>query len=216
MDKPIHLPDTICTFDTLCSVLKKQGYTVYKDRRMESTQIGRLAEGMSLSDIARKHGVTTLYLQPEFERGTKHEFEHTTDKKVAESIALDHLFENPRYYTMLEAREKDAEKTRKKIELPQELKSGGTTSFDELYSAGGATSAKNAQVGKKQIFAYWQSQERKNKNEYCEYRLTERDTTLMGEEAQRHFGVATESGNTPIEQDIFEWAVDYDRFHKIQ
>ncbi len=214
---------------------------------MEPNKLDGLAKGMSLADIAHKHGVTTVYLQPEFERGAKHELEHTADKKVAEQIALDHLFENPRYYTMLEAMEKDAEKTRKKIELPKDLfyqpESRGhrqgrhftikevgqdemmnvvknkSSFFDNLYSAGGATSSKNAQVPtltKKQVFAYWQNEERKNKNEYCEYPLTQRDTTLMGEDAQRHFGVATEGGNTPIEQDIFEWAVDYDRFHKIQ
>jgi len=33
--------------------------------------------------------------------GIKHELEHTTDRAVAQEIALDHLAEDPRYYTKL-------------------------------------------------------------------------------------------------------------------
>ncbi len=42
----------------------------------------------------------------ELRRGTKHEMEHTTDRKIAERIAMDHLAEDPNYYRKLERMEK--------------------------------------------------------------------------------------------------------------
>lgn len=43
-------------------------------------------------------------------KGIKVETEHTTDLKISEKIARDHLAEIPDYYTRLEAMEKQAEK----------------------------------------------------------------------------------------------------------
>lgn len=39
-------------------------------------------------------------------RGTNHELEHTTDRAIARKIAMDHLKEDPRYYTHLTKMEK--------------------------------------------------------------------------------------------------------------
>lgn len=39
--------------------------------------------------------------QHELEMGKKEEMEHTDDPKIAEKIALDHLREDPMYYTKL-------------------------------------------------------------------------------------------------------------------
>lgn len=36
----------------------------------------------------------------------------------------------------------------------------------------------------------------------------EKDYTYMGEDAARHFGVESETGQTDIEKDIFEWATE--------
>ena len=44
----------------------------------------------------------------ELSKGIVVEMEHTTDKKISEKIALDHLAEIPDYYTRLEKMEKDA------------------------------------------------------------------------------------------------------------
>lgn len=44
--------------------------------------------------------------QRELKRGIKHEMEHTDDPEVAKEIALDHLAEDPRYYTHLEQMER--------------------------------------------------------------------------------------------------------------
>lgn len=62
---------------------------------------GGIANGMSLEDIAKKHGVDLTELEAEYEKGIKVEMEHTGDKNVAMEIARDHLFEDPKYYTKL-------------------------------------------------------------------------------------------------------------------
>jgi len=62
---------------------------------------GGLADGKSLTDIANKHKVDIDELTKEFQKGMKVEMEHTSDRKIAEEIALDHLFESPKYYTNL-------------------------------------------------------------------------------------------------------------------
>jgi len=62
---------------------------------------GGLADGKTLTDIANKHKVDIDELTKEYQKGIKVEMEHTSDKKIAEEIARDHLFENPKYYTKL-------------------------------------------------------------------------------------------------------------------
>ena len=43
----------------------------------------------------------------ELEKGIKVEMEHTTNRKTAETIAKQHLDEDPKYYTKLEKLHKD-------------------------------------------------------------------------------------------------------------
>ena len=50
----------------------------------------------------------------EFTKGWKHELEHTDDIDKAKEIALDHLAEDPNYYTRLDMVEYQAEKSKKK------------------------------------------------------------------------------------------------------
>lgn len=57
--------------------------------------------------IATKHNVEISYLRSQLIKGIKVELEHTSDKKVAEEIALDHLNEKPNYYELLEKVEKE-------------------------------------------------------------------------------------------------------------
>lgn len=64
--------------------------------------IEQLAKGMSLEDIAKKHKVELKDLQSEVDKGIKVEHEHTNDKDKAYRIALDHLFEDPKYYSKLD------------------------------------------------------------------------------------------------------------------
>ena len=72
-----------------------------KSIKKESKIPGGLSQGMSLSDIAKKHKVSLGDLTDEFKKGYKVEREHTTDTDIAKEIAMDHLFEDPKYYTKL-------------------------------------------------------------------------------------------------------------------
>jgi hypothetical protein len=62
---------------------------------------GGLAKGMTLNDIAEKHGMSVDMLVAEFKKGIQTEMEHTTDREMAKEITMDHLFEDPQYYTNL-------------------------------------------------------------------------------------------------------------------
>ncbi len=60
-----------------------------------------LSKGMSLEDIAKKHNVDISELQKELEKGSKVEHEHTNSEEHAKRVAMDHLVEDPKYYTKL-------------------------------------------------------------------------------------------------------------------
>jgi len=53
---------------------------------------GGKGDKLSINDVDRD----------EFKKGVKHEMEHTSDPKIAAEIALDHLAENPKYYSELD------------------------------------------------------------------------------------------------------------------
>jgi hypothetical protein len=62
---------------------------------------GGLAKGMGLADIAKYHKMPVKSLKTKLEQGIKTEMEHTTDKDVAREIAMDHIYEDPNYYSKL-------------------------------------------------------------------------------------------------------------------
>lgn len=86
---------------------------------------GGLAKGLSLNDIAKKHDVSVDIMVAEFKKGISVEMEHTTDREVAKEIALDHLFEDPKYYTKLSSVEKQNEAYTKGQLFGGTLKIGG-------------------------------------------------------------------------------------------
>ena len=54
--------------------------------------------------MAAQMGITALDVDPdELRAGIEEEMEHTEDPRVAKQIALDHLAEDPAYYSKLEA-----------------------------------------------------------------------------------------------------------------
>jgi hypothetical protein len=60
---------------------------------------GGLSDGKTLEDVAKKHKMDVDLLKIQLDNGIKVEKgEHTDNKKTAEEIALDHLWENPTYY----------------------------------------------------------------------------------------------------------------------
>jgi hypothetical protein len=68
-------------------------------------KLSGLAKGKTLEDIAKKHDVDLEDLKKELDKGMKVEKEHTEDESTAKKIAMDHLFENPKYYTKLDKAE---------------------------------------------------------------------------------------------------------------
>jgi hypothetical protein len=62
---------------------------------------GGLSDNLTLDDIAEKHNVNVENLKIEFNKGLKIEMEHTSNKKIAKEIAMDHLVEDPKYYSKL-------------------------------------------------------------------------------------------------------------------
>jgi hypothetical protein len=60
---------------------------------------GHLSEGMSLEDIAKKHGVTLEELDKQVEIGMEDESIHAGDYKDHFNIVKDHLVESPTFYT---------------------------------------------------------------------------------------------------------------------
>lgn len=71
----------------------------YKDQNLE---FGGLSKGKSVEDIANMHNVSVSEINSQLQKGIEVESEHTSDKKLAEKIAKDHLVENPNYYTILD------------------------------------------------------------------------------------------------------------------
>lgn len=68
---------------------------------VEDSMAGGLADNVSINDIATKHNVSLELIQKELEAGIKIESEHTSDNILAREIAMDHLQEDPNYYTKL-------------------------------------------------------------------------------------------------------------------
>ena len=60
----------------------------------------------TLAELVKKYDLPEKELKAELEKGVKEELEHTSDKAVAKEIALDHLAEDPHYYTKLDKIEK--------------------------------------------------------------------------------------------------------------
>ena len=64
-------------------------------------------------------------------------------------------------------------------------------------------------VNKQKCFSYWNNEIAKDKNAYWDNQSLEVNSTLMAEDAQSNFGVATDMGTTDIEKDIEDWAFEY-------
>ncbi len=60
-----------------------------------------LAKGMSLQDICDKHNCSMEELTKELAKGIETEKEHTDSEATAKEIAMDHLVEDPKYYTKI-------------------------------------------------------------------------------------------------------------------
>lgn len=138
-----------------------------KEKINESEKLkGGESDNMSLLDIAKKHAyddstdstskdrINAMHskLKKQLEIGLKIETEHTNDKQKAKEIAMDHLSEDPNYYSKLNKAqlEEDCWKNYKKVGMkkkngktvpncvPKETKeqtdSGSSGSFEAAFS----------------------------------------------------------------------------------
>ena len=64
------------------------------------------------------------------------------------------------------------------------------------------------------VMNFWTRDISKNNADYIDD-CNEFNTTVMGEQAAEHFGVMSENGNTAVEQDIFDWAVEFSMNHVV-
>lgn len=98
------------------SILNKKDPYVWlidisKKENVDESEIlkGGLADDKTLTQLAKKHDAKGYYhlldmvksLKKQLEMGVKIEMEHTDSKEKATEIAMDHLWEDPSYYTKL-------------------------------------------------------------------------------------------------------------------
>ena len=89
---------------------------------------GGLAKGMSIQDLADHHKVDVDSIKKALAKGIKVEMEHTTDKKIAAEIAMDHVYEDLKYYDKLSKIEENLEEEKKQPALGKP-KRGGSKKF---------------------------------------------------------------------------------------
>jgi Ca2+-binding EF-hand superfamily protein len=109
------------------------------DMMNESEDIkGGVSDKKTLKDLASKHTYNDSsdsvdkaelnnmmkHLKDQLRKGIKVEMEHTDDDDKAREIAMDHLWEDPNYYTKLS-----------KVEVEESMDSGSSGSFEPALSA---------------------------------------------------------------------------------
>ncbi|MEK6830206.1 MAG: DUF5661 family protein [Nanoarchaeota archaeon] len=124
---------------------------------------GGYADGMSVEDIAKKHGVKSSKIASELKKGIEIEMEHVNSKKLAKEIAMDHLFEIPDYYTRLEKMEKEAKKDMKEKNVKTESKETITEFAKRMRELAGLSEGNHA----KSIKTIQEGEECVQENEEC-------------------------------------------------
>ena len=153
-----------------------------KEMREEEIEGGN-AEKMSLLDIAIKHAfgkdnLTTGHkinsilgiLKSELKKGIKVEMEHTDDEGKAKEIAMDHLFEDPHYYSKLKKMESNEQIIRKAIKKGIADKLVGNQKLDKpigkIFSFGKGETKENVGNSAKREFA----KDLQNDPDYIEFK----------------------------------------------
>ncbi len=81
----------------------------------------------SIDQLAKRHGVDRSHIIHQVKMGIEAELEHTSKKDVALEIALDHVLENPDYYTNLKFIENFADGKKKGKSRPGRVKRAGAS-----------------------------------------------------------------------------------------
>ena len=78
-----------------------QDHMKYKQGFTEENLEGGIADKKTVEDIAKKHKLDVEVIKKHLNDGIKVEMEHTNLKTKAKEIAMDHIFEDPKYYDKL-------------------------------------------------------------------------------------------------------------------
>jgi hypothetical protein len=85
--------------------LNNKGMSGYEEIDEIAVQVdnipGGLANDKTTKDLANKYNVELSKIKEELTKGIKVEMEHTTDVRIAAEIAMDHLWEDLKYYDKL-------------------------------------------------------------------------------------------------------------------
>lgn len=68
----------------------------------EASKYGQITVEEIIQAIAEEHGVSAEQIQQQFDMGVEEEMEHAQEEMIAQEIALDHLVEDPEYYSKLD------------------------------------------------------------------------------------------------------------------
>ena len=99
--------------DELRKMIEEELRIVIRSRKKDDQIPGGLAADIpgSMEDkhqtIADMHKVSKDEIDAEVEKGIEVESEHTTDPEIAHEIAMDHVYEDPEYYTKLDTIEEE-------------------------------------------------------------------------------------------------------------
>lgn len=106
------------TKEQLSQIIKEELRLVLSEEFIpggESSKYGQISVDEMIQGIAKEHSVDPEQIRSEFEMGVEEEMEHAEEEAIAQEIALDHLVEDPEYYTKLQdANLEEAKKKRKK------------------------------------------------------------------------------------------------------
>lgn len=105
-DKPEQYIGKWEAYDEPQGIHSKAGQKmVHAESQEEGWEILPDVKTYSPEEIAHKHGVDVREVMAQLRMGIEEEFEHTKSKALAREIALDHLLEDPKYYSKLAAME---------------------------------------------------------------------------------------------------------------
>lgn len=129
------------------------GYVTALESKQEKIK-GGLSDKKTLEDIAKKHDKKGYYhiddmvssLKKQLNKGIKVEMEHTDSKKIAKEIAMDHLWEDPKYYDKLSKIEG------KKTETKEATGSGSAGSYETTSIWAKSTNKKDWVGARKPIY----------------------------------------------------------------
>ena len=96
--------------------------------------------------IATMHGIDVSEVDSEVSKGIEVEMEHTTDKDIAHEIAMDHVIEDPEYYTKLSKTELEERKKKRKKRKKAGTESSKENNLRDWFKRKGAKGKKGGWV----------------------------------------------------------------------